>query len=717
MATPTYHSGDLAALAAAGAYFVLAKQPDKRAVDKGWQKTPPPLARVKAWASGSAQGNLVCIKPTSLDLVVVDCDYLPPETVTAVLGEPLASILSSQPGRFHLYYRKPKGSVRNWKWADPNTLKLGGDIRCSTGYAILWDAAAVVQILPLVADAPRCTLDKLPKWSKKAEEVRNAPVGARNSTLNEHLFTENLQGGDTESLKDAARANGLSDDEVDKTVKSAEDGANQAKLDNARRDLSLTSGGFADRLLEQDAERLLLAKYQAKDGKDKTDPYLLQWTGLWRRDFDSLRYRLERIVDRVVVDEHKAGRLTQKVVTKTMRMREKDAAEALGRLGVAAEGWADRHEPRLQEVVRCHMNDLDTNGRYIACRNGVVDLATGKMVPAVEARKLLLTFSTDVDYEPDARHWVVDALTARWDKDLADYVWALFGRMMWGSPLKRVIFLIGPPNTGKSSLLIAVGNALGEEEAEGASADLFVGQKKDGKTGPTPARAVLALRRYVYCIEAEDWQIGRETLKNAAGGVDTITFEMKYGPILTRPLRAQIFIMGNGYPTLDWFDEATVDRVITIPVPFLTEKDPDVEVAIKQKYPDVMKAILAKLVRFAVQNPVGTEPTPPETVWRERQKQIDQALGHFGVWLRESLDRDMDGKLTKAELWAEWGRVCGENPADDRINGVKSEECVRAMSRVFGIRPTRVRPAPGAPAVYGWRGVRFRGDWRRAVPP
>ena len=492
-------------------------------------------------------------------------------------------------------------------------------------------------------------------------------------------------------------------DEVEKTVRSATEGASQAKLVNARRDLSLTSGGFAERLLEADADQLLLARYQAKDGRDKTEPYLLQPNALWRRDFDALRYRLDRIVDEVVVEEHKAGRLTQRIVTKTQRMREKDAAEALGRLGVAAKKWADGENPLLSKVVRCGMEDLDSYGRFLGCTNGVVDLQNGEIVKPIKARHYRVSQSTGVAYNPTAHHEAVDALTAHLDPELAAYVWALFGRMMWAEPLKRVVLMVGPPNSGKSTLLRAVGSVLGEDSA-GASADIFVGMKKDGgKTGPTPARAVLALCRFVYCIEASSWKVDTEVLKNAAGEIDTITYELKYGPIVSRPLRASIFIMGNDYPTLDWFDEALVDRLITIPFPLLPHLDNKVTRAVKED--EFKQALLARLVRCAVENPVGTEPAASEAVGREKRARIDKALGALGVWLRENLVQDLDGRLTKKQLWEAWAREWGADPSKKRIAGVGNEDCARDMRRVFGIDPTRIWV--DGKTAYGWKGVRL----------
>ena len=170
---PSQSERDWRALAKAGAHFVLAKRctlahdhkeadcRHKRAIGRGWEMpaNAPTLAKARAWRDS---GGYVGFKPGSLDLVCVDFDS--PKTmrksvVPEALGQPLARIASETRGRGHFYYRKPEGEVGNSKWE-------GGDIRCSKGYAIIYNSSALAAALPLVADAERVDLDRLPKKAK-----------------------------------------------------------------------------------------------------------------------------------------------------------------------------------------------------------------------------------------------------------------------------------------------------------------------------------------------------------------------------------------------------------------------------------------------------------------------------------------------------------------------------------------------------------------------
>ena len=224
MVMPAYHDEDLEKLAAAGAHFVLTKTKIGAKTDKvafqAWKTYKPDLAEVKRHRTTT---GLLGFRPNSLGLVVVDQDH-DVESPAEVLGPPLVVIPTSKPGGKHFYYRKPKGAIPNRMWAAPESLALGGDIRCSNGYIMLWDAAAVASILPFIADSRAAPLEALPLYDKKIDAVRNAPEGARNNTLHGAAFGEEMQGNDPAPLVDAATAAGQTPEEIAKTMESARKG-------------------------------------------------------------------------------------------------------------------------------------------------------------------------------------------------------------------------------------------------------------------------------------------------------------------------------------------------------------------------------------------------------------------------------------------------------------------------------------------------------------
>ena len=703
MAQPLYHSDVLAELHQAGAHFVLAK-PDKTPVVKRWQAEKPTLPAVIAWARRLE--HLIGIKPTSLGLVVVDLDA--PENISAevlaeVLGEPLVSVPTSKPEHVHLWYRKPAGTVGNRKWANPQTRRLGGDIRCSNGYVVLWDAAAVADVLAAVADADPVNLDKLPKYDARREKVRNAPEGARNETLNAETFGARLDAdGDPRELEADAVAAGLPRSEAKRTRESATAGAEDAQLASRLRLHEMTARGFSLRLLEAEADKLLLASYVHK-GEDRTYTFSLQDTGIWRRQRDKLKNKLDILVDRAVVEEHRAQHLDGRLLTQSLKLRQGEADRALDRLPVAYEAWLAADHPQLSLVVTARYNDLDPDGRYLGCGNGVVDLVNGRLLPPHEARQHLVTRSTHVAYRPDATHELLPQLTANMPPEIEAYTWAALGRMMWGIPAKECYLLVGPKDSAKSTLVVAVDAALGEE-SDGLKKDIFLGGR-DGKEGPTPAKAPLATNRFAYAIEARTWKIDPEALKNATGAVDTVTYEEKFMPPVTRKLRATIWLTGNDLPQFDWLDEALVDRLRVIRVPTLARLDPRMETVIFD--PVFREALLAQLVRYAGKNPVGTQPQPPPAVEAETRRHIATALGQYGAWLRDALILDNAGELTFADMWGAWAAHMRTDPAETVIGGQSRSKAGAKLMKVMGVYGSRFRPAGGGKSAYGYGGVRL----------
>ena len=376
-------------------------------------------------------------------------------------------------------------------------------------------------------------------------------------------------------------------------------------------------------------------------------------------------------------------------------------------LGAAWESWREAGDPRLEDVDHCELEELDLVGRYLGCANGVADLRTGRLLPPAEARRYRVTRTTKVMYDPSAQHPLVDRLTSHLADDLSGYIWRLLGRTMWAQPIKNFVLIMGPWHSGKSTIAMSVKHALGEEAA-GAKSDILPPVRKDGRDGPTPAKADLAVRRFLYALEAETWQLDTAALKAASGEKDTVTYEVKYGPVVTKKLRATLWFFGNDAPGIDWTDIALANRAIPIlyQAPATPQRTWDVEAD------DYKRAMLAKLVQCAMENPPERddelEHGAPMVVQQERQRRIDTALGVFGVWLRDTFIRDDHGKVAHRDLWQRWADHIGKDAEDKTIGGQQSRAVGTQVRKAYGIAPTRFWLA--GETAYGWQGIRLATD-------
>ena len=156
----------------------------------------------------TAKRRLVGMMPKSLSLVVVDVDHGGEDAVTDlthILGRPLVTCPSSQPGRFHCYW-KFDGEMPDAIW---ETSHGGGEIRASSGQIILWHPRMVADALNArdrgEIDTPTLTPEVIDKIRKKKtiNGVARANIvdfdepyveGNRNNQLNARCFVLGKQG-------------------------------------------------------------------------------------------------------------------------------------------------------------------------------------------------------------------------------------------------------------------------------------------------------------------------------------------------------------------------------------------------------------------------------------------------------------------------------------------------------------------------------------------
>lgn len=210
-----------------GAHLVLLD--GKKPIHKGWQQNKPPMADV---SEHYINGGSIGIIPASVGCVVVDVDSNDGDLVSEVIdtiGKNPLTLVSSNRG-WHIWYKKTSPGIPNMVWRD-------GDIRCNNGYVKIWNWEFVCDAIEdqTWKYETHCVgmedLDKLPK--------KNGMVkGNRNNELNKRVF-EDAKKGNLEAIeahkRDALDA-GLSVGEVESTVQSAKNAAQQSTLSFERKD-------------------------------------------------------------------------------------------------------------------------------------------------------------------------------------------------------------------------------------------------------------------------------------------------------------------------------------------------------------------------------------------------------------------------------------------------------------------------------------------------
>lgn len=222
-------------------------------------------------------------------------------------------------------------------------------------------------------------------------------------------------------------------------------------------------------------------------------------------------------------------------------------------------------------------DQLDADPWLLNCPNGTLELRTGFLRP--HRREDFITQMTAAPYQPDARHPVWEAFLLRVLPDDATrlYVQRAAGYCCTGDVSEEKIFCMhGPTGSGKSTLVGALRNALGDYAATADFAS-FTTRRGDG---PKTDLARLAGKRVAFSLEVNDGtQLAADLLKWISGG-DRIVARKLYQDEFEFAMTAKLVLASNDRPRVDDRDDALWRRLIELPFPVAipaADRDPAVK--------------------------------------------------------------------------------------------------------------------------------------------
>jgi len=208
---------------------------------------------------------------------------------------------------------------------------------------------------------------------------------------------------------------------------------------------------------------------------------------------------------------------------------------------------------------------LDSNPWLLNVNNGTIDLQT--ITLRAHSRDDLITKLAPVNYRRGARFalWdqFLDQVTSS-DVDYQEYLQRAFGYGATGSVREEVLFfLYGPGGSGKSTLVKAIEEALGDYSAT-ADFDTFV--KRPG--GGTPRNDIARLdgRRMVLSIEVDEGrELAQGLVKTITGG-DTVSARFLYKEFFEFHPTFKLVLVANDPPGIDPDDVAMSRRLRVLPM-------------------------------------------------------------------------------------------------------------------------------------------------------
>lgn len=217
-------------------------------------------------------------------------------------------------------------------------------------------------------------------------------------------------------------------------------------------------------------------------------------------------------------------------------------------------------------------NEFDANTKLMGCANGVLELGEDPELRAPR-REDFVTFNTNVPYVPwrslansdddnlDGYHLWVEYLNTFLPKhDIRHFVQKVMGHLLLGgNPEKLLIFLYGPHDSGKSTMISAIASALGDYYGT-VNMDIF---RSGTRFNPQLVQSVPL--RVTAMSEVDAGVMDAATIKRLTGN-DQVTVEMKFSneKFVGRPQFTTI-IACNNPPDINHADEALRERILALP--------------------------------------------------------------------------------------------------------------------------------------------------------
>lgn len=275
-------------------------------------------------------------------------------------------------------------------------------------------------------------------------------------------------------------------------------------------------------------------------------------------------------------------------------------------------------------------------------------------------RKDRLTMNTAVRLVPSAKHpgWTKFLDKFLPDPELRRFTQKVLGySLVDGNPEKIVVFLWGPSNTGKTTILEACGAALGDYGGTIDAGALF---GKTNRSGPAPELIDSFFRRFVFMSEVGDTHVLSANAIKQATGNDTQKNRLLFSnEMISGSPKFTPYISTNTVPEVKGSDKALAHRLVVIP--FLSENKPS---KVKweedvRRNPEIQSAVLAWLLegcRMYLREGLDRDSFLDQV--REASAEFASDVDPVSEFISEKLTTGVEGEIVEDQIWVLWQEWC-----------------------------------------------------------
>ena len=289
-----------------------------------------------------------------------------------------------------------------------------------------------------------------------------------------------------------------------------------------------------------------------------------------------------------------------------------------------------------------HIDNLGFHyaGDYISKK---VEVAYEPVVPQGRWHDFLVDFCRDREGRPDP--------------EFLEYLQLIVGYSLHkGNPLQKIFFLIGNPNTGKTTFLEAITDVF-EDYCQITSPNTIMATKF--QSGNSPDVAALEGKRLVVCSEIPKGLVNEELVKRLTGD-QKISATAKYKAPKTFRNEATIWIDGNVMPEFKGDDKGIEKRVVILPMEHIV---PKVDIEMRKDFrtsrveqEEIANWVMEGYVKAGIGLKGGEIPLPPR-VQKETHSYFED-LDYFSLFLSQTCEVGEGFEITfrrirnQFEYWA-----------------------------------------------------------------
>ena len=409
--------------------------------------------------------------------------------------------------------------------------------------------------------------------------------------------------------------------------------------------------------------------------------YILQPDGVWSCAGYAWSEVMSKVADEITAEVAGSASSYEDVAAldrafiKARNLANHSTARAVQKLVYSEYRKLEKANDPLAAGVRLVREDQwDTDTESLGVQNGVVDLANAQLLSPADAALRCVTHRSPHAFDPKANHKYVNELLSHVHPAIAAF---LLGQVAWSvrfGPGRRFILITGPANSGKSTLLRAIMNALGPKYCVTLSSRALDKPRfaKSGDEASPSLMKFLPPARAACLSDASGAQKDADLIKQLTG-YDKVTGRFLSANETSFVPQALPIIACNrdAVPGFGLASEALQSRFVHVEMTEVPKNKRDLsritEIGNDQK---VGAAMLARLVLMAAMMNKKQSIVLPQAVIDSTKALVKSDQGLFGE-LAARLVPDAKANVLVEEIWNEWCRMHDENP-DSRYVGGKT---------------------------------------------